>query len=125
MTYIPDCRTDETYNQKYLNENDKEFIRGLDYTVSAFEVFLDNLDTYTNGDIFDDPYDEKKENEAKIFILKLINSDFQKKVLKRIFNDWMEMDRNEFITSMIDHYSEEEYEEIRKKVDNEEDKHGL
>lgn len=118
MTHIPDCRTDDTYNQKYLNKEDKDFIRGFDYTVSVFEVFLDNLDTYIHNDIFDDPYDEKKENKAKIFILKLINSDFQKEVLKRIFNDWMEMDRDEFITSMIDSYSEEEYEKLRKKADN-------
>ena len=33
MSYIPDCRTDEYYNEKYLEGLEKTFIEGFDFCV--------------------------------------------------------------------------------------------
>ena len=51
MSYIPDCRTDEFYNDKNLNEKDKEFVRGYDWcTECAADTFFDNLDVFFGDD---------------------------------------------------------------------------
>ena len=43
MSYIPDCRTDEHYNQKFLTGADKKFVRGFDWCVEmAVDNFFDN-----------------------------------------------------------------------------------
>lgn len=36
MTYIPDCRTDEVYNESNLNDRDKEFVKGFDFCRRQF-----------------------------------------------------------------------------------------
>ena len=47
MSYIPDCRTDEYYNEKYLNAEDKEFIAGYDYAVEAIVSLIEhNVEIY-------------------------------------------------------------------------------
>ena len=40
MSYIPNCREDENYNQKYLTGDDKEFVRGYDWCT---EQAVDNF----------------------------------------------------------------------------------
>ena len=46
MSYIPNCREDENYNQKYLTGDDKEFVRGYDWcTEQAVDNFFDNFDS--------------------------------------------------------------------------------
>ena len=103
MSYIPDCRTDEYYNEKYLNEEDKEFVNGFDYcTKSAVECGFANIeDFFDEFEIDVRPSDIGKVTEA----------------LEKWLLDWIESQRDEMITSMIDYMSEEEYEQIKSKVD--------
>ena len=96
MSYVPDCRTDEAYNERYLKEDDAEFVRGYDWCAErAVENAFDNLDAW-EPDLDVRPSDIKKVVEAfKPFLL-----------------DWIETGRNELITSMIDNMSAEEYQSI-------------
>lgn len=51
MSYIPDCRNDENYNQKYLNDKDREFVRGYDWcTEEVVDNFFNNMDVYFDED---------------------------------------------------------------------------
>lgn len=98
MTMIPDCRTDEDYNEKYLNDADKEFIKGFDYAVEhILNLFDGNEDTYSDlADLLDS-------NKA------LVNVD-KKKIVRDAAEHWMEMERDEIITSMIERMDDDEYE---------------
>lgn len=103
MSYIPDCRTDEYYNEKYLNELDNEFVRGFDYcTTEAVECGFANIeDFFGEFDIDVRPSDIRKVTEA----------------VEKWLLDWIEGQRDELITSMIDDMSDEEYTKIKSKVD--------
>ena len=107
MSIIPDCRTDESYNQNYLNDTDAEFIAGFDWcTKMVVENFFNNLDNYeiTDGQGFDViEYLEAHEEVAE--------------ELKNDMLQWIEGQRDELITSMIENMSDEEYDEIKVKVD--------
>ena len=111
MTYIPDTRTDETYNQKYLNEKDREFIRGFDFAVDdVLESFFMNVgdcDLDVEGEDID---------LAKIFT----NHPEITEKLKTTMQEWIEGERDTMITSMIDHMEDTEYDAIKEKVDSEE-----
>ena len=131
MSYIPDCRTDDAYNQKYLDKMDKEFLRGYDWcTQMAVDNFFDN-----NFDFDDDSY------LSHILLQPVPESMKEEYNLERgFFGDdctidhrtvntyidyirckileWIEMNRNELVTSMIDGMGEEEYDKIKEEVDN-------
>lgn len=120
MSYIPDCRTDEVYNEKFLKGNDKEYVAGFDYCVEmAVDNFFDNLDipfsdeshiahmlseevpesmreTYTVEFAFKDeePQERTVKTYADLLRMKLI--------------DWIECERNEIIVSMIDSQASED-----------------
>lgn len=112
MSYIPDCRTDEYYNQKFLNGRDKNFIEGYDWAVQQIlGLFCDNLDVYPElMELFDDNKAIIKPNKTEI--------------AKDAIEDWAEMQRDELITGMLDGYDEEEYNKIRERVLNEEKSNG-
>ena len=96
MSYIPDCRTDKAYNERYLKDDDAEFVRGYDWCAEkAVASAFDNLDAW-EPDLDVRPSDIKKVAEA----------------LKPFLLGWIEMNRNELITSMIDNMSAEEYQSI-------------
>lgn len=96
MSYIPDCRTDKAYNERYLKDDDAEFVRGYDWCAEkAVENAFDNLDAW-EPDLDVRPSDIKKVAEA----------------LKPFLLGWIEMNRNELITSMIDDMGAEEYRSI-------------
>jgi hypothetical protein len=89
MTYFPDCRTDEFYNEKELEGEDREFIRGFDWCV---ENCVDNgFDNVEGVDLCEEadvrPSDVEKVLEA-----------FKPWLLR-----WIESSRNEVITAMLDH----------------------
>ena len=94
MSYIPDCRTDENYNEKRLNQRDRDFISGFDWcTEYPVTNAFDNLDNWENDDLDVRPSDIEKVVESfKTFLL-----------------EWIEMHRNELITSMIDDMAADEY----------------
>lgn len=97
MTYIPDCRTNEFYNEKYLVGDNLEFVKGYDWAVSEILNLFANLEVYfETNEIQGIPNAEK---------------------FKDAIEDWAEMGRDELITSMIDDMDEDEYEAIKTKVD--------
>ena len=94
MSYIPDCRTDADYNEKFLGHDDKEFVRGYDWCAEhPVTNAFDNLERWEHEGLDVRPSDIEKVLEAfKPFLL-----------------DWIERDRNDLITSMIDSMDEDEY----------------
>lgn len=125
MSYIPDCRTDEFYNEKYLNRKDKEFVSGYDWAVEqTVDNFFDNLNMLENNELepllnkeieCDETYEmtwahgnrEDEKREIKTFA----------EYLRFKILEWCEMERDELITSMIDHMDEAEYKAIKEKAD--------
>ena len=103
MSYFPNCREDEYYNQKYLNEKDKEFIAGADWILEQIVNMIEN-----NADVYPDLEQLLDDNTA------IIKED-KDKIVSEAVQDWAEMERNKMITSMIDNY--EDFDEIKAKVD--------
>lgn len=116
MTYIPDCRTDEAYNEKYLDKMDKEYIEGFDFAAEQAENLFNNLD------VFIDEMDIDGEDINLIRFLE--NHENVKNKFQECLSDWLEMQRDEMITSMIDNMPDDVYEAIKAKVDAQEDKNG-
>ena len=133
MSYIPDCREDGTYNEKYLNGKDKEFIRGFDWaTQMAVDNFFDNgfgdigvesdfLDTVLRTGLPEHLKDEY-EMESTFHDGKPVTYEARKvetygDLIRFKLLEWIEAHRNELITSMIDGMDEKEYGEIKTKVD--------
>ena len=131
MSYIPDCRNDENYNEKYLNNFNKEFVRGYDWCVEmSVDNFFDNLDIYFGDDshIMHLLNEELPENMREEYEIERTFADENARVEKRDVKtyvdllrskilDYIEMERDELITSMIDNMDEQEYSEIKAKVD--------
>ena len=123
MSYIPDCRTDEYYNQKFLTGSDKEFVRGFDWCVeTAVDNFFDNemfdlaqSDSYL-GHILNELVPEELQEEYTQEHVFLNDGEDEHRTVttyadliryKLLY--WIEMERDELITSMIDNMSDEEY----------------
>lgn len=108
MTYIPDTKKDDYYNEKYLKEKDKDFIKGFDYAVNqSLQFFLENIDAY-DFDVEGEDINIGKifENHPRIL----------EKFIEVVRNNF-DSDRDEMIVSMIDYYSDEDYAKIRTEVD--------
>lgn len=97
MNY-PDCRTDENYNEKYLNEENKKIVAGFDCCLESIVCLIEG-----NFDIFP--------------ALEYGMSEKTREELKDAIETWAESSRNELITSMIDAMSDEEYDSIKEAVD--------
>lgn len=108
MTYIPDCREDATYNEKYLNKNDKQYIKGFDFAVEdVLDSFFDNIEDY------DFEVDGEDIDIGRI----LVNHEAILDKLKEAIHEHFESERDVMITSMIDHMDDEEYAKIKSEVD--------
>lgn len=105
MSYIPDCRTDEYYNQKYLNEKDAEFIKGYDYAVEQIKNLFE-------GNLGATPELEELLDDNKAIIL-----EGKAEIAKDAIEEWAEIERDEVITSMIEGYDDDEYQRIKEAVD--------
>lgn len=90
MTYFP---TGEPYTDKYLSEEDKEFMRGWDFAVEAMENAFANLDEFTGFKEVDKIFDELAEH------------------IKDCVLSEVKCDRKMNLVSMIDNYSDEELKE--------------
>ena len=102
---IPDCRTDEIYNQKYLKADDARFIQGFDFAVQEMLSLFDNLGAYPDvEELLDDKKAILKEGKAEL--------------MRDALDEWVEMSRDEMITSMLDGYGEDEFQKIKEAVDN-------
>lgn len=128
MSYIPDCRTDENYSEKYLSEKDEQFVAGFDWAIEeAVDNFFDN--NFMKG-LDDDSYIGHLMTEELPEILKETytaeyrfrdNNEVEREVetvadyIRMQILDWCESNRNELIVSMIENMSDKEYEAMRKK----------
>lgn len=110
MSYIPDCRTDNNYNEKYLNEKDREYLEGFDWCVkTVLESFTDNMNIYK---------DEFDINGVALNLAWFLeNNQEVAEKLKECMVHFSEMERNTLITAMIEGMDEEEYKEIKARVD--------
>lgn len=130
MSYIPDCRTDEYYNEKYLNDKDKEFVAGFDWCV---EMAVDNFfNNEMNGLTFPETYlghilskklpeDLQKEYEME-YTFNDLKTEIRKvetyaDLIRAKILEWIETQRDELITSMIDNMNDDEYEAKRSITD--------
>jgi len=120
MSCFPDCRNDDSYNEDFLDKQDKEFVRGFDYCLEQIKnLFENNLDVYASelSEVWDESLGEQPEDE--IFATR---SDFgeiieaNRMLISLIVEHWCEMDRDELITSMIDNMDEDVYEAIKHRV---------
>lgn len=130
MSYIPDCRTDENYNEKYINKEDKTFLRGFDWCAEmTVDNFFDNMDVYFEQDshimhvlneelpedikgeytVCESPFMEHGEETRKV--------ETYADLIRREILDYIEMGRDQLITSMIDGMDEDEYKKIKAEVD--------
>lgn len=105
MSYIPDCRTNENYNEKYLGDMDKEFVRGYDYAVEQIVNLIE-----FNTDVYPELDDILDFNKAVACVDK-------KKIVKESIEEWAEAQRDELITSMIDSMDDAEYEKNKAAAD--------
>jgi hypothetical protein len=129
MSRIPDCRTDENYNIKYLNETDKAEVSGYDYCAEhVVDNFFYNLDVYYGGDnyfmhVMNEEIPESMREEYAMEYSDGSREDEKRTVktygdlLRCNLLDWIESERDQLITSIIDGYTEEEYKAIKERVD--------
>ncbi len=150
MSYIPDVRNRfkehlyegtrgaskmdknerNPYWEGYLNDTDKEYVRGYDWNteqvVSSFfqnlDVFADELDFLDMDDIdIENVVSERGSSEYSEEELEgMSESTLIAKKMRECLLKWIEMERNELVVSMIEGMKEEEYNDIVKKVDKEE-----
>lgn len=92
----PDCRTDEYYNEKFLDAEDANIIRGFDWCVEGLESMLANKEVV--WELFD------IEGEDINLMTFLENHKQVEQALIDAFVFWREMERNRLITTMIDSY---------------------
>ncbi len=123
MSIIPDGRTDKYYNQKYLDRFDKEYIKGFDYVaqevVNCFFANFDDIEDSHLAHIFNEELPENLKHTFKSPIEDAESFDVETylDLFKEKLVEFIEDERDEMITSMIDHYSDEKYAEIRTEVD--------
>lgn len=109
MTCIPDCRAEGPYNQENLSAENKRLTEGFDYCVeSAVESFFYNTDVYFDDDshlmhVLNEklPEDLAEEDEVTTYL-----DLFKTKLL-----EWIESQRDELITALIDGQGEDEGDE--------------
>jgi hypothetical protein len=127
---FPECRNDNYYNEDFLGREDKSFVQGFDWaTEMAVDNFFDNyfgdmpieengeLSTMLNKEL---PDYLKEKYEMEFTFGDRDNEEREIKtyadLLRMKLLEWIEMERNELITSMIDNMDEDIYNAIRNKV---------
>ena len=134
MSFIPDCRNDECYNEDFLTDKDKAEVCGYDWCAEmVVDNFFNNLDVYFEDDddvmLFlnkEHPEDERYEEEVEFRFIEGLSEKREIKTFADLIRskllEWIESDRNEMITSMIEGMDEDVYKAIRAKVLEENDK---
>lgn len=111
--YLPNAREDEAYNEKYLLENDKQFLSGFDYAIDkVMGMFFANLD------IFDFTVEGEDIDIGRIFA----NHPDISALFQGNMKQYFESERNELVVSMIENMDDDEYERIKEEVDSKEGK---
>lgn len=127
---FPDGRNDNYYNEDFLDKPNKNFLDGFDW---ATEMAVDNFFDNNFGDLgmCENAYlTEVLEKEVPDSLKQEYDMEFtfgdretEKREIKTYADylrmkllEWIEMDRDELITSMIDGMDEDIYNAIRNKV---------
>lgn len=101
MTMFADARTDDFYNQDFLNKNDRQFVEGYDYAVEQIKnLFEGNIETYED-DLSNELVDALEEDGEKVIDM---------------IEQWAESERDMLITHMIDGMEEKQYQRLRRKA---------
>lgn len=123
MTYIPDCRNDETYNFENLTKEDKIYVRGYDWCMCMVaDNFFNNLDVYFDDDsylmhILNEKLPESLQDECDLTIFNYATMKEETEhrkietyadLLRAKLLDWIEDERDSLITVMIDDQTEKE-----------------
>jgi hypothetical protein len=119
MSLFPDVRNDDTYNDHFLEDRDEQFLAGYDMAYDEIiNLIANNLDTYEGelNELCPDGY-EMDEDEAfskREDLYQILEEN--REILCAVIKDWLEMSRNELVTSMIDDMDESVYETVKKDV---------
>lgn len=105
MSFFPNCRTDEDYNEKYLNEIDSQYISGFDICTESVDKFFNNLDIF-----------ECKEDGFDLYNYLESHNEVRESLKKDILT-FLERERNEYIVSIMVGYAEDDYDKIRASVE--------
>jgi hypothetical protein len=124
---LPDCRNDDYYNKDFLDGSNEEFVRGYDWATEAVDNLFNNMDSLTDGSdhiekFLDEPLPECMQTDYEMDFAFQDQATEHRDVktygdfLRMRILEWLEMERNELITSMIDDMNEELYKAIRNRV---------
>lgn len=130
---IPDCRSDIHYNEDFLNKDDKQYIASFDQCTDTMDSAIEIIKTdgfITLEDEFEGisetlatvlgkelPADVKKKLSDLLFPLNYEEKfETYADVLKYELLQYIELERNELIISMIDGMPEDEYEKNREEA---------
>lgn len=133
---IPDVRNDDYYNQDFLDGIDKEFLRGFDWAVEmGIYNFFDNIGDalFDKSDYLRNVFDKKVPEELQDeYIMHFafsanVNDDKTSKdevhkietygdLVKAMLLEYIETERDELVTSMIDNMDEKLYKAVRNRA---------
>ncbi len=123
MSLFPGCRNDKYYNEDFLNETDKEYLRGFDYAIECvMDNFFDNLDVHLDSNVREGLEKElMKDQKHEYSFISDVSPDTEvvrqvethADAIRESMLEAAEMERDELITSMIDNMNNEEYEKLR------------
>ena len=109
---FPDCRNDITYNERFLTSADKECVRGFDIAVSVVE----DSNALADDPILDQPLDKGTIEQLKDEYDSDLSVETLGDYVRIRLLEYLEMERNELITSMIDSTDDDIFNAIRDKV---------
>lgn len=141
---IPDTLTDETYNEDYLKEIDSLFVAGFNYAVDRITDIFFSLEDYK--DTFDElkAHFNTDDSETVVKILTSVNlyemaettdndkvaykEEYEEALktatdtvkglvaLKSIIEGEMKYAKDDLVVSILEEYTDEEYEELKEKA---------
>lgn len=94
---FPDCRQDEYYNYDFLNDIGKSMIDGFDGCAQSIGNALDNMDDFNDDELDVKPSDIEAVAGA----------------LREWLAAWLESERDELITGLIDDMDDDEFSRLR------------
>ena len=125
---IPDCRNDIHYNEDFLSKDDKQYIAGFDWCTDIIGSAIADIKTggfFTLEEEFEDDSETLAsvlEKELPVDVKKKLSENYEEEfetyadVLKYELFQYIELERDELIISMIDGMPEDEYEKNREEA---------
>ena len=124
---LPDVRNDDHYNEDFLNGMDKRDLLGFDWATEAVDNLFNNEEMLTDDSdylekVLHEPLPESLKDEYDMTFCMPDRENEHRKVetygdyIRMKILEWLEMERNELVTSMIDNMDDDEYNALRNKV---------